>query len=532
MYGYSILAKCSMYEIESDEKFQIELIGSSSFLTVYSKDFDISFLLKCYDSTKIYAKISKEQLEKGNFKDHEFIKIKTDIEIDKIQLSSNKNDGNIKEIKFFLDKKILNSKMEDETINLTKSNNDDVVYSLSKTSPNQSSLPLGFKCSMEYFANERKIEALSFEGQDLDTDYILQSIKRWEVESVDNDNKNLISWFTNCKKWSNYIKNEELENLYSIDKQIILQSSQAHKQSERLLSELQQSAIANEEISQGIDYNFISVMNSLKTLEKNKSKYKIFSDINNVFYIRNSRQLRSKIDYILSYNDSSYYYDLLSNTKMGSFNDTSKYTIDIMPLKLEVFFLDKRKGFLVIKVHSAINLMSENTQFITYKLSNSFCSYINNGIKQTNKRLANKIQLIEYCSRKKFGDIYVPKKIPIRRRSPVIAQNEAYYSLDSSNNEVKEQEEAPRVEEKQGECKEVESGLFCTRVVKNTIKSYIKKGLRFPTIDELLDNFDKEEYESRTIYAPDNQYYFFDEDEGWIEVDSPSSDIVDLILTR
>lgn len=527
LFSINILAstpsKCTKYELESDEKFEIKALGNDNFLVIYSKNFDMSFFLKCPNGTSIYAKTMESSLEdKDNF-----LKIETKLQKDAIEILNYKNEGYIKEIKFSIEDKALSSLTEENIIYINENNDKNIVYQLNENNKNRPTLPLSFQCSKEYFFNKYRIKSLSFENEQLNADYIISEISKWAIKGHDNNNERLISWFIDCQTWVNLIKGNNLEELHPIDKQIIFQSSKAHKKSRDLLIDLQQKAISNENLNNQLPKDFENIMNSLKVLEKNKSKYKIFTNINNTFYLKNDKSLASNINYILAYNQNSYYYDLLSNTKIGSFNDTSNFKLDFIPLKLSIFSLDENKNFLVIKMESSVELMSKNTQFTIYKLSNSFCSFLNTKINNMNKKISEKIDLLAYCYDKKFGDTYKNASILVKQnqyvqinKPNIIANSPPPINTPLTQSNVK------------SECKNIDNGVFCNNVTKQDVSSQIKDGLRIPSLDELIDGFDDEAYEGSTIYAPNDKYFFFDEDSGWVDRDESDSHIIDLILIR
>ncbi len=506
--------QCHKYELENDEEFILKKIGSDTFLAVHSKNFDINFFLQCPIRSNIYAKI----INNGDIDKDSFLQIETELQVDDINILNYENTGSIKEIKFSANEKPLASLFEENIIHISINGNKDMIYDLSKTNKNKLALPLNFQCSKEYFFNKYRINSLSFENKKINIDNIVSKIEKWKIRK--NDNQELASWFTNCKRWINLNKNNNLEDLYSIDKQIAIKSLNAHKASRDLLIYLQERAISNEKLNKNFLEDFANTMNALKVLEKDKSKYDIFKNINNVFYIKNDKYLNNKLNHILSYEQNSYYYDLLSNATMGSFRDVSNFKLDFTLLKINVFALSKNKNFLVILVKSRLNLSSKNTQFTTYKLSNSFCSFLNNEINTVNKKISKKIDLVEYCYNKNFGSIHTVSNKSFNKK-PYIGKKILQKTYITSSSK-----------KKKSECKKIDKALFCKNILKKDVKSHMKNGLRMPSLDELIDSFDDEKYEGATIYAPNNKYFFFDEDSGWVSRKQRDSHNIDLILIR
>ena len=450
-------ANCSKYELESDEVFKIQTIGSDNFLTIYSKYFDMSFFLECNNGTNIYSKI----VSNDNISDTDnLLKIKTNSkisDINKINISNSANEGYVNEIKFFMYSSLLSSTLKQDTLIINKNNNKDMLYQLSKNTKRKSSIPLNFQCSPEYFFNKHKVKYLSFENEKLNVEYIKSAISKWKIEKSNNANIKLIEWFINCKKWIGLTQKNNLEDLYSIDKQIVFQYTKMHKKSEDLLRSLQQNAIYNENLQEGKLEDFIDTMNSLKILEKNKSKYSIFHNINDIFYIRNDKDLNAKLSNILSYTQNSYYYDLLSNLNIDYSNTNRSFKLDFNPLKLNIFALDERKHFIVVQIISNIDLTAKNTQFTTYKLSNSICSFLNYRINSINKKLSSKIQIIEYCYDKKIDNNYISftkKKYSYKK----IIQKR--YTRTAS---LKKQKVVTK-----SKCKNIANGIVCKNMQKKT----------------------------------------------------------------
>jgi hypothetical protein len=145
--------------------------------------------------------------------------------------------------------------------------------------------------------------------------------------------------------------------------------------------------------------------------------------------------------------------------------------------------------------------------------------------------MKNKIEIVNYCREKEYSSVPL-KVIPqFKQEIEHLIKKSVVENTYEEDSEIIEEEQL-KFNDKEV-CKTYENYIFCENVVKGNINKYKKNGFHFPTLDILEDKFDLEELEGKTFYSDKSYYYFFNEDEGWQQVDEIDEYInIDLILVK